>query len=68
MKTAHLLKKAFTYHQGGDLKRAEQLYGEILELSFIERLRDEQKFTRVEDLITQIKEDVGKTRQILRAD
>lgn len=30
MQTVHLLKKAFTYHQNGDLKRAEPLYREIL--------------------------------------
>jgi len=41
------------------------IYGEILQLEFIERLRDELKYTTVEALIEQIEQDVEQTREIL---
>lgn len=41
------------------------LYGQDVELFFVERLRDEIKFAEVNDLITQIEQDVAKTRRIL---
>lgn len=40
------------------------LYDQEVELFFVERLRDERKFSGREDLITQIKQDVDKTRRI----
>jgi riboflavin kinase/FMN adenylyltransferase len=43
----------------------EDIYGEIVELKFIKRLRDEEKFTNVDDLITKIKEDQVNTLEIL---
>jgi riboflavin kinase/FMN adenylyltransferase len=41
------------------------LYGETLELEFIARLRGEQRFTSVDDLITQIRTDIISARKIL---
>lgn len=43
----------------------EEIYGDIVELKFIKRLRDELKFTNVEDLIAKIKEDQVNTLEIL---
>lgn len=39
------------------------IYGNEIEVSFIKRLRDEKKFSSVNDLIEQIKTDVDKTRE-----
>jgi len=36
---------------------AADVYGELLELKFIERLRDELKYERVEDLVNQMRKD-----------
>lgn len=41
------------------------LYGEPAEVSFVERLRDEVRFDRVEDLVAQMHRDVARTRAIL---
>ena len=41
------------------------IYGEIVQLDFVERLRDELKYTTVDALIEQIELDVEKTREIL---
>ncbi len=41
------------------------LYGQRVTLSFVERLRDEKKFSEVSDLIAQIQHDVAQTKQIL---
>lgn len=43
----------------------EDIYGEALRLEFVERLRDELKYTTVEALIEQIEKDVEQTRNIL---
>jgi riboflavin kinase / FMN adenylyltransferase len=43
------------------------IYGQTLTLEFIARLRDEIRYTTVEALITQIHDDVNKTRTILSA-
>jgi riboflavin kinase/FMN adenylyltransferase len=42
-----------------------EIYGEILHLEFVERLRDELKFDSVDMLIKQIEDDVEQTREIL---
>ncbi|NJP07853.1 MAG: bifunctional riboflavin kinase/FAD synthetase [Chloroflexaceae bacterium] len=44
----------------------EDLYGQVLRLEFIERLRPEQRFTDISELITQIQHDITQTRVILR--
>ena len=41
------------------------LYGQDVELFFVDRLRDEMKFSEVDDLIAQITQDVSETRRIL---
>jgi riboflavin kinase/FMN adenylyltransferase len=41
------------------------IYGEQLEVYFIERLRDELKFDTIESLLAQMRRDVDQTRQIL---
>lgn len=40
------------------------LYGQEVELFFLDRLRDEMKFASADDLISQIGQDVAQTRQI----
>ena len=42
-----------------------EIYGEVLELEFVSRLRDELKFDSVQPLIDQIRRDVDQTREIL---
>ncbi len=44
----------------------KDIYGQTVELQFIKRLRDEEKFTNVDDLIAKIKEDQIKTLEILK--
>ena len=44
------------------------IYGEIVQLDFVERLRDELKYTTVEALIKQIELDVEQTREILKTE
>lgn len=41
------------------------LYGKEVELIFVDRLRDEMKFSEVDDLVAQITQDIGDTRRIL---
>jgi riboflavin kinase/FMN adenylyltransferase len=48
------------------LEYSGDLYGRQLELTFIERLRDEQRFPGVEALVNQIKRDIGQAEQILQ--
>jgi riboflavin kinase/FMN adenylyltransferase len=43
----------------------EDLYGRRLRIALIERLREERRFTSVEALVTQIRDDVGRTRAVL---
>ncbi len=42
------------------------LYGKELALEFHERLRDEKKFSSVQELVAQIQADISRTREILR--
>jgi len=44
---------------------SKDLYGQQLNLSFIDRLRDEKKFENVSDLIHQIQVDITEARHIL---
>ena len=41
------------------------LYGQELRVEFVERLRDEQRFDSVEELLRQIWDDIAQTRKIL---
>ena len=41
-----------------------QLYGEELEISFIEKLREEQRFASMEALRAQIEQDIGRARSL----
>jgi len=56
-----LLVEAYLLDFSGDL------YGELARLSFVERLRDELAFDSVDDLVTQMGRDVGRTRAVLDA-
>lgn len=46
---------------------AADLYGEPVELRFVQRLRDEIAFTSEEALVRQIREDVEETRRLLES-
>jgi riboflavin kinase/FMN adenylyltransferase len=48
------------------LDAVENFYGQQLSLDFIVRLRDEQRFSKVDDLRRQIALDVGRIRSLLR--
>ena len=42
------------------------IYGEIMELAFEQRLRPERKFSSLDDLVAQIKIDIAQTRRCLQ--
>ena len=42
----------------------EEIYGKTIRVSFIERLRDEKRFAKVESLISQISTDVENARKV----
>ena len=42
-----------------------ELYGERVGVAFVERLRDERRFDRTEDLVAQMWADVAETRRVL---
>ena len=44
----------------------EDLYTKTLRLDFIQRIRDEKKFTGIEPLVEQINNDIVETKNILR--
>ena len=44
---------------------ANDLYGQTMNLDFISRLREEQKFTGVEALVAQIQQDIKRARDLL---
>jgi len=46
----------------------ERLYGLDVEVSFVKRLRDEQKFNSAEALVAQMHRDVDAARQAVTAD
>jgi riboflavin kinase/FMN adenylyltransferase len=46
------------------IDREVDLYGQMLQVQFIARLRGERRFDSVEDLIAQMKVDVEHTRQL----
>ena len=41
------------------------LYGEPAQVSFVQRLREERRFDRIEDLVEQMHRDVAQARQVL---
>jgi len=43
---------------------AQDIYGEPVKLSFVQRIREERKFAQIEDLVTQIHQDVLAARAI----
>ncbi len=43
------------------------LYDRVIEVNFVKRLRGQEKFAKVEDLIAQMKRDVEDTREILNS-
>jgi riboflavin kinase/FMN adenylyltransferase len=43
----------------------QDIYGEDFQLAFISRLRDEKRFASIDDLVTQLHEDVRQARLIL---
>jgi riboflavin kinase / FMN adenylyltransferase len=57
--TGEVLVEAYLLHFDGDL------YGEPSRVSFAHRLRDEQRFESVEDLIAQMRADVEATERVL---
>ena len=46
----------------------EDIYGESIEILFIERIRDEVRFESPEKLIAQIDRDIARTRKILKSE
>jgi riboflavin kinase/FMN adenylyltransferase len=44
----------------------ENIYGETVKLSLVQRIRDEKKFSSVDALIAQIRDDVARAENILR--
>ncbi len=43
------------------------LYNQVIEVAFVERLRDEMKFSGVEALVAQIRADIAQAREVLDA-
>jgi len=43
----------------------QNIYGQIIRLNFVKRLRDERKFPTVEELVAQINKDIKTARQLL---
>ena len=43
----------------------ENIYGEKIRVNFIQRIRDEKKFSNISELIDQIKRDIATAREIL---
>jgi riboflavin kinase/FMN adenylyltransferase len=47
---------------------SHDIYDELLGLEFLARLRNEQKFSSVDELISQVRNDINKTREIFKQD
>jgi riboflavin kinase/FMN adenylyltransferase len=45
----------------------EDIYGENVKLSFVEKIRDEKTFSSVDALVAQIRDDVTRAESILRS-
>ncbi len=45
--------------------RSEDLYGKMIRVHLIEKIRDERKFSGLEELVSQIKKDVERAKLIL---
>lgn len=43
----------------------KDIYGQPIRVNFVQRLRDEEKFSRISDLVIQIEQDIAKAREIL---
>jgi riboflavin kinase / FMN adenylyltransferase len=43
---------------------AQNIYGEMVKLSFVQRIREERKFAQIEHLVTQMHEDVRAARAV----
>ena len=43
---------------------AQDIYGEMVKLSFVQRIREERKFAQIEHLVTQMHEDVRAARAV----
>jgi riboflavin kinase/FMN adenylyltransferase len=56
-----VLIEAYVLDYSGDL------YGQTLRVTFIERLRGEKRFDSVDDLVAQMRRDVGQAREIASA-
>jgi riboflavin kinase/FMN adenylyltransferase len=52
--------EVFLFDYSGDL------YGQRLEVAFIEKIRDEQKFASLDALVTQMHDDVARAKTIFR--
>ena len=50
------------------LNYAADLYGKTMQLAFIAHLRDEQRFSSIEALVAQIRQDIERAREILGRD
>ena len=46
---------------------SQDLYGQRLEVRFEEKIRDEQNFAEVKDLVEQMKKDEARARDVLQA-
>lgn len=44
---------------------SDQIYGQEIQLNFIDRLREEKRFPNVDELVSQIKQDISKAKEIL---
>jgi riboflavin kinase / FMN adenylyltransferase len=44
----------------------QDIYGTLLTLEFVQRLRDELKYDSIEALVEQIRRDVAQTRELLK--
>jgi len=47
--------------------QSDNLYGKTLTVEFVARLRGEQRFANLAELVAQIQTDIGQAREILQA-